>query len=123
VLDGSAIWTGSANFTDTGLTLNANNSLVFTYAMLASNYTTEFNEMWAGRFDGNKTVNTIQHSEYGRTMVESCFSPNDWPAFEVWRELADADDTTHFAMFTWMDELLSRRVTERIAAGVEVYGA
>ena len=25
-------------------------------------------------------------------------------------------------MFTWTDELLSKRVAERIAAGVEVYG-
>ena len=32
------------------------------------------------------------------------------------------DETIHFAMFFWTDELLSKRVAERIAAGVEVYG-
>ena len=34
----------------------------------------------------------------------------------------EAEQTIHFAMFFWTDELLSRRVAERIAAGVEVYG-
>ena len=122
MLDGSVVWTGSTNFTDTGLTLNANSSLVFTDTMLASNYTAEFEEMWAGRFDGAKTVNTIQRLEYGSTLVESYFSPTDWPAFEVWLELAKAEQTIHFAMFSWTDELLSKRVAERMGAGVEVYG-
>jgi predicted CoA-binding protein len=54
--------------------------------------------------------------------VESTFSPTDLTAFEVWIELADADETIHFAMFFWTDELLSRQVAERIDAGVEVYG-
>jgi predicted CoA-binding protein len=40
----------------------------------------------------------------------------------VWDELADADETIHFAMFFRTDELLSKRVAERIVAGVEVYG-
>ena len=40
----------------------------------------------------------------------------------VWDELAEADETIHFAMFFWTDELLSRRVVERMAAGVKVYG-
>jgi len=40
----------------------------------------------------------------------------------VWLELAMAEQTIHFATFFWTDELLSRRVAERIAAGVEVYG-
>ena len=40
----------------------------------------------------------------------------------MWLELAKAEQTIHFAMFFWTDELLSRRVMERIEAGVEVYG-
>jgi phosphatidylserine/phosphatidylglycerophosphate/cardiolipin synthase-like enzyme len=37
VIDGSVLWTGSTNFTDTGLTLNANSSLAITGTVLASN--------------------------------------------------------------------------------------
>jgi hypothetical protein len=32
------------------------------------------------------------------------------------------DQTIHFAMFFWTDELLSKRVVDRMQAGVEVYG-
>ncbi|MBN1250279.1 MAG: lamin tail domain-containing protein [Anaerolineae bacterium] len=122
VLDGSVVWTGSTNLTDTCLTLNANSSIAITDTVLAGSYTAEFEEMWAGSFSGDKTVNTIQHLDYGGTLVESYFSPTDWPAFEVWLELAKAEETIHFAMFFWTDELLSRRVMERLRAGVEVYG-
>jgi hypothetical protein len=47
----------------------------------------------------------------------------------LWDELAEADETIGgcprghpLAMFFWTDELLSRRVAGRLAAGVEVYG-
>jgi hypothetical protein len=36
VVDGQVLWTGSTNFTDTGLTLNANSSLVITNTFLSS---------------------------------------------------------------------------------------
>jgi phosphatidylserine/phosphatidylglycerophosphate/cardiolipin synthase-like enzyme len=122
VFDGQVTWTGSTNLTDTGLTLNANSSMVITDTTLASSYTAEFEEMWGGRFDGDKTINTIQHLEYAGLLVESYFPPTDLPAFEVWLELAKAEETIHFAMFYWTDALLSERVVERLAAGVQVYG-
>ena len=37
VLDGSVVWTGSTNLTDTCLTLNANSSLAITDTVLADN--------------------------------------------------------------------------------------
>jgi len=40
----------------------------------------------------------------------------------VWLDLAKAEQTIHFSMFFWTDELLSRRMAERVAAGVEVWG-
>ena len=122
VVDGEVVWTGSTNFTDTGLTLNANNSIVITDTTLAGIYTTEFGEMWAGNFHESKSENTTHLLDYNGTLLESYFSPTDLVAFEVWDELADADDTVHFAMFFWTDDLLTDRVVERLGAGVEVYG-
>ena len=122
VFDGQVTWTGSTNLTDTGLTLNANSSVVMTDTVLAGNYTAEFEEMWGGAFDGAKTVNTLQHLDYANLSLESYFSPTDLAAFEVWAELAKAEETIHFAMFAWTDELLSQRVAARLAAGVAVYG-
>jgi hypothetical protein len=122
IIDGQIVWTGSTNLTDTGFTLNANNSVVITDTTLAGVYTTEFEEMWAGSFHGDKADNTPHLFDYDGTLVESYFSPSDLVAFEVWDELADADATIHFAMFFWTDSVLTEQVKERIGAGVDVYG-
>jgi len=122
VFNSQAVWTGSTNFTDTGLTLNANNTIVITDTTLADIYATEFAEMWAGNFHEDKADNTVHLLDYNGTRLESYFSPTDLVAFEVWDELAGADETIHFAMFFWTDDLLTDRVVERLGAGVEVYG-
>jgi phosphatidylserine/phosphatidylglycerophosphate/cardiolipin synthase-like enzyme len=122
VIDEQLVWTGSTNFTDNGLTRNANNSIVITSTILAETYTTEFEELWTGQFHGDKADNTAHHLDYNGTLVESFFSPTDRVAFEVWDELAGLDETLHFAMFFWTDDLLTDRVIERLNAGAEVYG-
>ena len=122
VVDGQTVWTGSTNWTDTGFTLNANNSIVITDTILAAVYTTEFTEMWNGSFQGTKTDNTAHLFNYNGIRLESYFSPTDLVAFEVWDELAQADETIHFAMFFWTDALLTNRVIERLEGGVAVSG-
>jgi phosphatidylserine/phosphatidylglycerophosphate/cardiolipin synthase-like enzyme len=83
VIDGTVLRTGSTNRTDTGLTLNANNSLVLTDTFLSSVYTKEFEEMWSGAFYEDKTDNTIHLVQYDDAFVESTSSPTDLTAFEV----------------------------------------
>jgi phosphatidylserine/phosphatidylglycerophosphate/cardiolipin synthase-like enzyme len=122
IVDGEIVWTGSTNLTDTGFTLNANDSIVITDTTMASVYQTEFEEMYSGDFHGDKADSTPHLFDYAGTRVESFFSPTDLVAFEVWEELATADETIHFAMFFWTDDLLTDRVVERLGAGVQVYG-
>jgi hypothetical protein len=122
VVDGNIVWTGSTNFTDTGLTLNANNAIVITDTTLAGIYTTEFEEMWAGAFHEAKTDNTTHILDYNGTQVEVYFSPTDLVAFEVWAELDSIDQSMQFAMFFWTDQILADRTIERLNSGAEVYG-
>ncbi len=122
VFDAQVVWTGSTNFSDTGLTLNAENSIVITDTLLAGIYTTEFEEMWGGQFHESKADNAIHLLNYNGTLVESYFSPTDLPAFEVWNELAGADESVHFAMFFWTDSVLTNRTIDRLGVGVQVYG-
>lgn len=122
VVDGEIVWTGSTNFADTGLTLNANNGVVITSTVLADTYAAEFEEMWAGVFQEAKAEAPPHLLDYNGTLVESFFSPTDLVAFEVWDELAGADETIHFGMFFWTDDLLADRVIERLGQGIEVYG-
>lgn len=122
IVDGEIVWTGSTNFTDTGFTLNANNSIVITSTTLATVYASEFNEMVSGVFQGSKADNTAHLLDYNGTLVELYFSPSDIVAFEVWNELQEADESLHFAMFFWTDSLLSEIVAMQIPAGLEVIG-
>jgi len=122
VVDGRVVWTGSTNLTDTGLTLNANNSVAITSTTLAAVYTAEFEEMWGGDFHDDKADDTLHLLDYTGTRVESYFSPTDLVAFEVWDALAGADETVHFGMFFWTDDVLADRAVGRLAAGVEFYG-
>ncbi len=122
VVDGEVTWTGSTNWTDTGLTLNANNSIMVTDTTLAGVYTAEFEEMWSGTFQGDKVDNTPHLFDYDGTRVENFFSPTDLTAFDVWDEIAHADESVHFAMFFWTDPVLTQQVVERLGLGIEVYG-
>jgi hypothetical protein len=123
VVDSQVVWTGSTNFTDTGFTLNANNSVVITDTVMAGIYTQEFEEMWVDTyFHNDKSDNTTHLLDYNGTRVKSFFSPTDLVAFEVWGELAGADESIHFAMFYWTDPLLADRAIERMQEGVTVKG-
>lgn len=122
VVDSQTVWTGSTNFTDTGFTSNANNALLVTDAALANIYTLEFNEMWSGLFHGAKADNTPHLLDYAGTKVESYFSPTDNVAFAVWDELANAEESVHFAMFFFTDNVLSDRLVNLAESGVAVQG-
>jgi phosphatidylserine/phosphatidylglycerophosphate/cardiolipin synthase-like enzyme len=122
VVDSQVVWTGSTNFTDTGFSLNANNSLVITDTLIASVYTLEFEEMWSGLFHKDKGDNSAHLLDYNDILVGSFFSPTDLVAFEAWDALAEADVSIHFAMFYWTDPLLADRAIERINDGVAVRG-
>lgn len=122
VVDGQSVWTGSTNFTDTGFTLNANNALLVYDPTLANIYSLEFNEMWSGLFHGAKADNTPHLLDYTGTKVESYFSPTDNVAFEVWQELANAEESVHFAMFFFTDDVLSEQMVKLAESGVAVHG-
>ncbi|MBK8904486.1 MAG: lamin tail domain-containing protein [Anaerolineaceae bacterium] len=122
VVDSQTVWTGSTNFTDTGFTSNANNALLVTDSTLANIYTLEFSEMWSGLFHGAKADNTPHLLDYAGTKVESYFSPTDNVAFEVWQELAIAEESVHFAMFFFTDNVLSDRLVNLAESGVAVQG-
>jgi phosphatidylserine/phosphatidylglycerophosphate/cardiolipin synthase-like enzyme len=123
VFDGQTVWTGSTNLTDTGFTANANNAISTTSPYLAGLYSTEFNEMWGGAYGDDKTDNTTHMLTYnGDKLVESYFSPTDYVAYAVHKELAAADSSIYFAMFVWTDGMLADTVIERMDAGVTVSG-
>jgi len=106
VIDNNRVWTGSTNLTDTGFTLNANNSLLIDSPELAADYAEKFNAMWDGQFHSDRpfTIGTT----YGITKTYS----GTWG--ETWDYLAQY--TAYFAP----EDALPFVVAELLRAGVYV---
>ena len=127
VLDGTWVWTGSWNFTVTGLygspenqavgTLggNTNHALELRSPELAAIYTDEFEEMWGSgsaepdstqaRFHGRKVDNTAHVVTVGGRTVEVYFSPGDGAIAKLAQRVAeDARVSARFAVFAFGDQ-------------------
>lgn len=129
VVDGEWVFTGSWNFTMTGLYgdegdylvcgLNGSqqHSLEMRSAEVAAAYQKEFQEMWgsagikpdpaAANFHGRKEDNTPHQFTVGGVPVEVYFSPGDG-AVERLSDLVrnGADSSALFAIYAWSDQAL-----------------
>ncbi|BEP28869.1 phospholipase D-like domain-containing protein [Helicovermis profundi] len=127
VIDGTWVWTGSWNFTVTGLYGsdenrannilggNTQNSVEINSSSLADIYKTEFEEMWGSstmtpdkvtsNFHGRKTDNTVHSLYIGGKLVEVYFSPGD-NAIGKLKDLIvnEANDSAYFSIFAWSDQ-------------------
>lgn len=127
IIDGEWVWTGSWNFTVTGLygsdenraagvlDGNAQHSIEVRNSELATIYTTEFEEMWGSAtmtpsaqnadFHGRKTDNTSHVLQVGNRTVEVYFSPGDDAMGKVVQKIEqEADYSTYFEIFAWSDQ-------------------
>ncbi|HUV37707.1 MAG TPA: phospholipase D-like domain-containing protein [Patescibacteria group bacterium] len=126
VVDNEWVWTGSWNFTVTGLygseedqeacnlNGNANNSILLHSTGLAQAYTDEFNEMWgsdvlvpdphASNFHGRKEDNVAHECHIGDDCVEVYMSPGDDALARVRAALETADHEVYFCIFSWSDQ-------------------
>jgi phosphatidylserine/phosphatidylglycerophosphate/cardiolipin synthase-like enzyme len=123
IFDGAVVWTGSTNWTDTGLTYNLNNTVVVTSTHLAQAYQTEFEEMFNGDFQNDKADNTTHVFSYTHSTVESYFSPTDGVENQVKQVIKNAAESIHFALFYFTDDQLGDElVTKAVTEGLEVAG-
>lgn len=129
VVDGEWVFTGSWNFTLSGLYgdeadylvcgLNGSqqHSLEMRSAEVAAAYQEEFAEMWGGtgdrpnpaeaNFHGRKTDNTPHLFQVGGRNVEVYFSPGDGAVERMTRLVREtADSSVLFAIFAWSDQAL-----------------
>ncbi|MFQ5534092.1 MAG: phospholipase D-like domain-containing protein [Sphingomonadales bacterium] len=124
VIDGAWVWTGSWNFTLTGLYGDAANqtagilggntqhSIEINDVTLASAFTTEFEEMWGSstmtpdpavsNFHSRKIDNTPHFFTVGGRTVELYFSPGDDAVGNVTSYVTtSADFSAYFSIFAW----------------------
>lgn len=129
VVDGKWVFTGSWNFTVTGLygseenmqndVLGGNTQHVVELhsTKLADVFKTEFDEMWgsaglapdpvASNYHGRKTDNTLHTVDVGGTPVEVYFSAGDDAVGQMASYVKnEADYNSYFTIFAWSDQQL-----------------
>ncbi|TGB02436.1 phospholipase D-like domain-containing protein [Halobacillus salinus] len=129
VIDGEWVFTGSWNFTVTGLygseenmqndVLGGNTQHVVEINSqdLADVFKTEFDEMWgsstltpdpvASNYHGRKTDNTLHTVQVGDKQVDIYFSAGDDAIGEMTSYVKnEADYSTYFSIFAWSDQAL-----------------
>lgn len=124
VVDGLKVWTGSANWTDSGMTYNQENALEFRSAHIAVAYAREFDEMFvSGRFSRDKLDNTPHRFSFDDGVsVEVRFAPSDGVEDAVGRALLAARQELAFAMFYWTSDRLADIVLSKDAGGMRFMG-
>lgn len=77
ISDNKTVFTGSMNFSTTGLSgFNANNVVIINSSEIANLYATEFEQMYSGKFHTLKTSNP-QNRIVGNIKIGTYFSPQD----------------------------------------------
>ena len=105
VIDGLYVWTGSTNMTVNGFYNNNNNSILIRSSRLAQNYTTEFEELFAGKF-GKTSPNIVPNPivTVDGTRIETFFeSEGDVPTRLA--ELIKQSQSVRFMAFSFTESL------------------
>lgn len=106
IRDGTAVLTGSTNFTETGTHRNLNHLLIIKNEDVAEIFEREFREIKKGRFgrnsvDEGETENTPKEVIVDDIRVKVCFAPDHAPEMEVTKQMTKAKERVDFAIFTF----------------------
>lgn len=126
VIDGLYVWTGSTNITESGIYENNNNAIMIRSRQLAQNYTTEFEELFAGEF-GTTSPNNIPNPiiTVNDTQIETFFEAEGKSSFEGYAsdfparlaELLDSAQTVYFMANVLSRDDLMNPILERVESG------
>ena len=103
VRDGSALLTGSTNFTDTGVSANLNHLVVVRDRKVANTYAKEFREIQQGHFgalnEGHDSA--PRQVEVSAVPIKIVFAPDHNPEMEIMKQMLKARRRIDFAVFTF----------------------
>lgn len=124
VKDGQTVWTGSMNWTNSGVSYNANNAIVLTSTHIAKAYQIEFNEMFVdGTFATAKVDNTPHVFNFSNGTIEIYFSPSDGVESQVIDVINNTVDDMQFSLFFWTSDTLGQLVASRyMTDGLDIWG-
>jgi phosphatidylserine/phosphatidylglycerophosphate/cardiolipin synthase-like enzyme len=122
--DTSAILSGSANFTRTDCHRNLNHIVIFHDPRVCRDYTTEFDQMRAGRFGRGEHGKVPSAYNLNGIPVKVLFAPDHAPELEIMKQMLKATGRVDFAIFTFSGSSgIDDAMLALAAAGRTVTGA
>jgi phosphatidylserine/phosphatidylglycerophosphate/cardiolipin synthase-like enzyme len=122
------VWTGSTNFTDGQINLDANNVIIIQDQSLARAYQIEFEEMWGSygndpnaakaKFGSAKKNNTPHEFVINGKRVECYFSPTDGVNGRIVEVINTANNDLSIATMLITRTEMANAIADRKAAGV-----
>lgn len=124
VRDNDGVWTGSLNFTVSGVERNNNNALWFNNAAVAKLYRAEFDEMFNDEAFGPSSPRQELPARYqvGSVPLEVLFSPEDPVRQRLLETIKAAKHSIRFMAFSFTDDEIGKLLIAKSKAGVEVHG-
>ncbi len=124
VIDGAEVWTGSWNLTNNCTYRNNNNLLVIQSTKLATNYTTEFEEMFEdGEFGASSSDDTPNPQvDLNGTLIENYFESEGNVGPRIVELVSSAEESVYFMAFSFTDDEFAKAMIDQQRAGVEVQG-
>lgn len=123
IIDRKIVWTGSTNLTINDNFLNNNNAIVIFSNDLASIYTAQFEDMWAGDFGSRSPSDPVaQKLLIQGTPVQVLFSPEDNAISYLIPIIQGAQESVRFMAFSYTHDGLTSAMLDRAANGVDVAG-
>ena len=123
VFDDQCVWTGSFNISMNAAYRNNENALYFCSKEAAADYSTEFDEMFAGQFGPDSPSNTPYPSfTVGGSTVEVYFAPEDHVMDKVINAVSEADTSIHFMAYSFTDDGLANAMIADANRGVVIEG-
>jgi phosphatidylserine/phosphatidylglycerophosphate/cardiolipin synthase-like enzyme len=124
VIDGTEVWTGSMNFTDSGAYSDNNSMVRMRSEQVAADYEAEFNQMYVNDLFGPaKQASTPDRPvTIEGTTLEVYFSPEDHVQDALVQLLSEAKSSIYFLAYSFTADPLGAVIRERAAGGVKVAG-
>jgi phosphatidylserine/phosphatidylglycerophosphate/cardiolipin synthase-like enzyme len=124
VIDRSEVWTGSMNYTDSGVYSDNNNLVRIRSTQLAENYTTEFEEMFLndifGPDKGMGTPNPV--IRVNGIRIDNYFSPDDGTAQRISELLNNASESVHFLAYSFTNDDFGKILIQKAGKGLKISG-
>jgi phosphatidylserine/phosphatidylglycerophosphate/cardiolipin synthase-like enzyme len=124
VMDRMDVWTGSMNYTSSGVYKDNNNLIHIRSSQVAKDYSNEFDQMFTYHLFGPDKIAATPNSKLSinGTPVEIYFSPEEKTASRILELIHGARESINFLAYSFTSNDIGAAMMERAQAGVKVSG-